>query len=334
MSDAPEKAKEIWAVVGYIGPQDMRGEWATDPAKIMGGVTSYTRTDLYTAALARAETAEAERDAQQSAKDSAYLERNKLVALLAAIFPAGLKRTDIEGWSPDWHGCVYIDFPWGQASWHYHDSQAHLFAHLPPYPKDWDGHTTETKYAAITDASVRHPLSAIDGYLAAERDAALARMTDLEAAARHNSDWARQAIADKEAVEKERDAANARALRYKRERDGQARKISDAQGLYTASEEAEARIANQRAEINRLQAEVARLTEWDAANRIEALVEEVDALRAALGSVCDSAARLGASAMSTDAMMERFSAVENLNAMAAAVRSARDLLEKGTPNAD
>jgi hypothetical protein len=53
MSDAPEKAKEIWAVVGYIGPQNMRGEWATDPAKIMGGVTSYTRTDLYTAALTR-----------------------------------------------------------------------------------------------------------------------------------------------------------------------------------------------------------------------------------------------------------------------------------------
>jgi uncharacterized small protein (DUF1192 family) len=63
--------------------------------------------------------------------------------------------------------------------------------------------------------------------------------------------WA--GIADLEA---ERDAANARAKRYKAERDGQARKISDVQGLLTASEEAEARIANQRAEINRLQAQL------------------------------------------------------------------------------
>lgn len=48
---APEK---IWAVTGYIGPQDMRGEWATDPAKILGGVTEYTRTDLSQAAIATA----------------------------------------------------------------------------------------------------------------------------------------------------------------------------------------------------------------------------------------------------------------------------------------
>lgn len=86
-------------------------------------------------------------------KDAAYLERNKLVALLSAIFPSGIKRTAIEGWSDDWHGCVYIDFPWGQASWHYHDSHAHLFAHLPAYQGAWDGHTTEQKYAAIVDAS-------------------------------------------------------------------------------------------------------------------------------------------------------------------------------------
>lgn len=86
-------------------------------------------------------------------KDAAYLERNKLVALLASIYPAGIKRTAIDGWSDDWHGCVYIDLPWGQASWHYHDSHAALFEHLPPYNGEWDGHTTEGKYAAIVDAS-------------------------------------------------------------------------------------------------------------------------------------------------------------------------------------
>lgn len=97
---------------------------------------------------------------QRAAKDAAYLERNKLVALLAGIFPSGIKRTAIEGWSEDWHGCVYIDFPWGQASWHYHDSQADLFAHLRPYAGEWDGHTTEAKYAAITSASQQYGIIA------------------------------------------------------------------------------------------------------------------------------------------------------------------------------
>ena len=82
-------------------------------------------------------------------KDAAYLERNRLVALLSKLFPAGKKRTAIEGWSEDWHGCVYIDLPTGQASWHYHDSQAYLFDHLPEYQGEWDGHTTEEKYGRI-----------------------------------------------------------------------------------------------------------------------------------------------------------------------------------------
>lgn len=82
-------------------------------------------------------------------KDAAYLERNQVVAALAAAFPSGVARTNIPGWSEDWHGCVYIDLPTGQASWHYHDSHAHLFEHLPPYTGSWDGHTTEQKYERV-----------------------------------------------------------------------------------------------------------------------------------------------------------------------------------------
>lgn len=82
-------------------------------------------------------------------KDAAYLERNRVVAALANIFPSGVKRTAIECWSDDWHSCVLIDLPTGQASWHYHDSQHHLFEHLPPYAGDWDGHTTEEKYERL-----------------------------------------------------------------------------------------------------------------------------------------------------------------------------------------
>ena len=88
----------------------------------------------------------------EARKDAAYLERNQLVSLLSKLFPSGIKRTAIEGWSDDWHGCVYIDLPTGQASWHYHDSQAYLFAHLPPYAGEWDGHDTEQKYERIANA--------------------------------------------------------------------------------------------------------------------------------------------------------------------------------------
>lgn len=85
----------------------------------------------------------------EARKDAAYLERNRLVSLLSKVFPSGKKKTAIEGWSEDWHGCVYIDLPTGQASWHYHDSQAWLFEHLPEYQGGWDGHTTEVKYERI-----------------------------------------------------------------------------------------------------------------------------------------------------------------------------------------
>lgn len=82
-------------------------------------------------------------------KSAAYKERNRLVALLARVFPSGLAKTAIEGWSVDWHNCVYIDLPTGQASWHFHDSDMPLFRGIQPYWGQWDGHTTEEKYEHI-----------------------------------------------------------------------------------------------------------------------------------------------------------------------------------------
>ena len=89
---------------------------------------------------------------EREAANNAYRERNQLVALLSTLFPSGKAKTAIEGWDEAWHGCVYIDFPWGQASWHYHTDDEWMFAHLPPYTKVWDGHTTEAKYSAIAAA--------------------------------------------------------------------------------------------------------------------------------------------------------------------------------------
>lgn len=86
-------------------------------------------------------------------KDGAYEERNRVVAALAKCFPSGVARTAIEGWSEDWHGCVYIDLPTGQVSWHFHDSQAYLFEGLPPYAKPWDGHDTPEKYRRVAALS-------------------------------------------------------------------------------------------------------------------------------------------------------------------------------------
>lgn len=90
--------------------------------------------------------------AERETANSAYRERNQLVALLSTLFPSGKAKTAIEGWDEAWHGCVYIDFPWGQASWHYHTDDEWMFEHLPAYTKPWDGHTTEAKYAAIAAA--------------------------------------------------------------------------------------------------------------------------------------------------------------------------------------
>jgi hypothetical protein len=82
-------------------------------------------------------------------KDAAYEERNQLVAWLARCFPSGTKKTEIPGWDPEWHNCVYIDLPTGQVSWHYHDSEAWLFLGLPAYTGVWDGHSTEQKYERL-----------------------------------------------------------------------------------------------------------------------------------------------------------------------------------------
>jgi len=123
---------------------------------------------------------ELEREDLHSHKDEAYLERNQCVALIARMamalgYWAGTARTAIEDWSDDWHGCVYIDLPAGQVSWHYHDSQAHLFDWLPPYCGDWDGHDTPEKYRRVLSRTLM-PNARADRLEAAIRDAPHSRL--------------------------------------------------------------------------------------------------------------------------------------------------------------
>ena len=92
-------------------------------------------------------------EAERASKDSAYEERNRLVAFVASLYPASLERHPDEDteWEDDWRWIVFIDLPSGQATWHIHDSQLGYFDHLPRNQgRKWDGHTTEQKYAALS----------------------------------------------------------------------------------------------------------------------------------------------------------------------------------------
>jgi hypothetical protein len=95
-----------------------------------------------------AERAEAERD-------GAYRERAHLVALLAALTPGAVVAPahDVEesGW---W--IAYLNIGGQQASWHISPRDTDLFAGVEQAgvndPRaQWDGHTTEEKYAWIAD---------------------------------------------------------------------------------------------------------------------------------------------------------------------------------------
>jgi len=158
---------------GYKDGWDERAQQDASPVEVAINQAAFEarlreRGDAIVAALSQGGGAAVQQEPDalaemEARKDGAYLERNQVVAALAKCFPSGVARTAIEGWSEDWHGCVYIDLPTGQASWHFHDSQAYLFAGLPPYTKPWDGHDTPTKYERLAALAVRvgrEPLTA------------------------------------------------------------------------------------------------------------------------------------------------------------------------------
>ena len=101
-----------------------------------------------------------ERDALELEKNNAYEERERCVALIAALalargWEAGMARTAIEGWDEEWHGLTLIDLPTGQVSWHMHGSHAPFFEGLPQYSGVWDGHDTKEKYRRVDELAKR-----------------------------------------------------------------------------------------------------------------------------------------------------------------------------------
>lgn len=89
----------------------------------------------------------------ETERDGAYRERAHLVALLAATTDQAVITPALDLDEPGWW-IVYLNLGGRQASWHIAPRDAGLFAHVervePDDPRaQWDGHTTEEKYAGI-----------------------------------------------------------------------------------------------------------------------------------------------------------------------------------------
>lgn len=96
---------------------------------------------------------------QKQGKDSAYMERNRCVVLIARMalalgWCAGVgEHEDKPGqqWDDDWRTIIFVDLPAGQVSWHFHDSHREMLAGLPKYLGRWDGHDVAEKYRRVAD---------------------------------------------------------------------------------------------------------------------------------------------------------------------------------------
>lgn len=123
---------------------------------IGGTVEGYpTQSINYLQRLRELVRAEAELAVYREAKDSAYKERDSLVACLSKLWPSHLCRHPDEDteWEKDWRWIVCVHSPEGQLTWHIHDSELAAFGHLSESENHWDGHNTEEKYKRI--AAVR-----------------------------------------------------------------------------------------------------------------------------------------------------------------------------------
>lgn len=80
--------------------------------------------------------------------DQVYEERARLVAFLAACYPASWG-TDADA-GDDWR-VILIDTPQGQLSWHisYRDVALFEASRVAPDGHTWDGHTTVQKYLRL-----------------------------------------------------------------------------------------------------------------------------------------------------------------------------------------
>jgi hypothetical protein len=87
-------------------------------------------------------------DAARRDKNDVYTERNRLVALLAGLYPAW-KGKDQELAGTAFETVIYIKLPTGQISFHIPDKDLPLFSYIEEGSEEWDGHTTEEKFQRV-----------------------------------------------------------------------------------------------------------------------------------------------------------------------------------------
>jgi len=114
--------------------------------------------------LAAAEITQLRRECAEVArlkaeKHGAYAERNRLVAALSKLWPShmALHPADDASWDDEWRQIVCIHSPFGQLSWHIKDGEEVQFTHLSVATNDWDGHTTDEKYARLARLAPAQP---------------------------------------------------------------------------------------------------------------------------------------------------------------------------------
>lgn len=88
---------------------------------------------------------------REAVADNAYSERNRLVALLAAICRPGTHIGFTDPSTPE-YAVVIVETPYGQASWHIPPRDFEFFrgtAESGPESTQYDGHTTDEKYGRL-----------------------------------------------------------------------------------------------------------------------------------------------------------------------------------------
>lgn len=81
--------------------------------------------------------------------NAVYRERNQLVAAMTKLIPSHFAIDETV--EPEWRYVICVHLPTGQATWHIHEDQYGLFAHLEDFdrPQHWDGHDTTEKYRRL-----------------------------------------------------------------------------------------------------------------------------------------------------------------------------------------
>lgn len=91
-------------------------------------------------------------DEHEYSLNQVYHERDQLVAALTKVFPSHLAIDEtLPRLQQDWRYIVCVHLRTGQATWHIHEDELPLFAHIENETRSqhWDEHDTAEKYRRL-----------------------------------------------------------------------------------------------------------------------------------------------------------------------------------------